>query len=80
MTSTNDIRSRLIDSIMTIENADYLIALEKMIAVSQVQVEKVALTEEQRLMLTMSDADIQNERTIDQEVLNEQELEWLKEG
>jgi len=79
MASTSEIRNRLIDRLMAISNSDYLKALEKMIESSNIQETSIALTEEQKLMLTMSDEDIKTGRLIDQETLNKQELEWLKE-
>lgn len=80
MATTSEIRNRLIDSLMAIDNPDYLQALEKMIESSNVQKQKVHLTEEQKTMLAMSDDDIQKGRVIDQESLNKKELEWLTEG
>lgn len=53
-------------------------ALEKIIETSNVLQSKVQLTEEQKVMLEMSDADIQNDRIIDQQSLHKEELEWLK--
>ena len=50
-----------------------------MIDSSNIQDAKISLTEEQKIMLTMSDTDIQTGRLIDQDSLNKQELEWLKE-
>jgi len=79
MASTSEIRNRLIDRLMAISNSDYLKALEKMIDSSNIQESSIDLTEEQKLMLTMSDEDIKTGRIIDQESLNKQELEWLKE-
>ena len=79
MASTSEIRNRLIDRLMAISNSDYLKALEKMIESSNIQETSIDLTEEQKLMLTMSDEDIKTGRIIDQESLNKQELEWLKE-
>lgn len=79
MASTSEIRNRLIDRLMAISNSDYLKALEKMIESSNIQETTIALTEEQKLMLTMSDEDIKTGRVIDEESLNKQELEWLKE-
>ena len=77
MSNTSEIRNRLIDRLMAINNSDYLIALEKMIDSSNVQQTKVALTEEQKIMLAMSDVDIKNGSVLDQESLNEDELKWL---
>lgn len=80
MASVSEIRNRLIDSLMAINNSDYLNALEKMISSSNIQDEKISLTEEQKIMLSMSDMDIQNDKVIDQQTLNEKELEWLRNG
>lgn len=78
MISATDIRNKLIDQLMAIKDADYLRALSDMIDRSHVQQEAVPLTEEQKIMLAMSDDDIKAGRTIDQLTLNERELEWLK--
>lgn len=77
MATLNEIRNRVIDSLLSFDNPEYLKALEKMIKSSNVEHSKVPLTEEQKIMLAMSDDDIQNGRIIDQQALNEQELEWL---
>ena len=77
MASTTEIRNRLIDRLMAINNSEYLTALEKIIESSNVQQSKVMLTEEQKIMLAMSDDDIKNGRVLDQESLNEEELKWL---
>lgn len=78
MISATDIRNKLIDQLMAIKDTDYLRALSDMIDRSHVQEEAVPLTEEQKIMLAMSDGDIKAGRTIDQLTLNERELEWLK--
>ena len=78
MSTTREIRNRVIDSLMGINNEEYLIALEKMILSSNVEEVKIQLTEEQKIMLTMSDDDIQNGRVINQETLKQRELEWLR--
>ncbi|MEM7549482.1 MAG: hypothetical protein AAF363_07405 [Bacteroidota bacterium] len=79
MASTSEIRNRLIDRLMAISNSDYLTALEKMIDSSNIQEASIALTEEQKIMLAMSNQDIQTGRLIDQDSLNKQELGWLNE-
>jgi hypothetical protein len=79
MTSTMDIRNRIIEQLLAINDKEYLLALSRIIDQSQVQGGQVPLTEEQKLMLAMSDADIAERRTIDQQALHEQELRWLKE-
>jgi hypothetical protein len=78
MISTNDIRNKVIDQIMAIRDAEFLRALSDMIDRAHVQENAVQLTEEQKLMLAMSDEDISEGRSIDQLTLNERELEWLK--
>ena len=79
MTSTAEIRNRIIEQLLSINDKEYLLALSRIIDQSQVQGGQVTLTEEQKRMLVMSDADIAEGRTIDQQVLHEQELRWLKE-
>ena len=79
MATLNEIRNRVIDSLMSIDNLQYLQALEEMIKSSNVEHAKIPLTEEQKIMLAMSEDDIQNGKLIQQESLNEQELQWLKE-
>ncbi len=79
MATLNEIRNRVIDSLMSIDNSQYLQALEKMIKSSNVEHNKIPLTEEQKVMLAMSEDDIQNGRMIDQDSLTKQELQWLKE-
>ncbi len=39
---------------------------------------RVTLSEDQKLMLAMSEDDIAAGRTIDQQVLHERDLQWLK--
>jgi 2-phospho-L-lactate transferase/gluconeogenesis factor (CofD/UPF0052 family) len=75
---SNRNRNRLIDQLMAIKDADYLQALSNMIDRSHIEADVVPLSEEQKIMLTMSEEDINAGRTIDQNVLNEQELRWLK--
>ena len=77
MATTNEIRNRLIESLMAINDLDYLKALESLIKSSNVGNSKISLTEEQKIMLAMSDEDIIKGRVIDQETLNKKELEWL---
>jgi hypothetical protein len=78
MTSANDIRNQVIDQLMAIKDTDYLRALSDMIRSSHVQQDRVPLTEDQKIMLVMSEDDIKEGRTIDQNALNERDLQWLK--
>lgn len=79
MATLNEIRNRVIDSLLSIDNSQYLQALEKMIKSSNIEHSKIPLNEEQKIMLAMSEDDIQNGKMIDQDSLNKQELQWLKE-
>ena len=78
MATISEIRNRVIDSLMAINDPHYLKALEEMIKTSKIEHSSISLTEEQKIMLAMSDEDIKEGRVIDQESLNKKELEWLK--
>ncbi len=78
MMSITHIRNKVIDQLMSIKDAEFLRALSDMIDRAHVQEDAIELTEEQKIMLAMSEDDIQAGRTIDQFTLNERELEWLK--
>lgn len=78
MISTTEIRNKVIDQLMAIKDAEFLRALSEMIERSRVEERDIQLTEEQKAMLTMSEDDIRQGRTIDQMTLNERDLEWLK--
>jgi hypothetical protein len=58
MATVNEIRNRVIDSLMSIKDPHYLKALEDMINTSNVEHSVIPLTEEQKIMLAMSDDDI----------------------
>jgi hypothetical protein len=78
MISTTDIRNKVIDQVMAIKDGEFLRALSDIIDRSHVQEDAISLTEEQKVMLAMSEEDIKAGRTIDQHTLNERELEWLQ--
>ena len=76
---TEDIlRNNIIDKLLTITNKDYLLALYQLIKTSAVDKDKVKLTEEQILMLQLSDKDIKNGKLISQSQLDKADLQWLK--
>lgn len=79
MASVDNIRNSIIDKLLTITNKEYLSALYKMVENSAVESDKVMLTEEQILMLKMSDDDILNGRYLEQKQLDKEDLKWLKE-
>jgi hypothetical protein len=76
--STTDIRNKVIDQLMAIKDAEFLRALSDLFDRAHVQENAIHLTEDQKILLAMSEEDIQAGRTIDQITLNERELEWLK--
>ena len=79
MAQVDVIRNGIIDKLLTISDKEYLMALLRLVDNSSVQGEKIKLTAEQKLMLEMSEADIQQGRVISQSDLDKNDLEWLKE-
>lgn len=79
MPNADAIRNGIIDKLLTISNKDYLTALYKLVESSSVDKGKVKLTEEQTLMLKLSDKDIKNGKIITQSQLDKEDLKWLKE-
>ena len=78
MAQVDVIRNGIIDKLLAISDKEYLMALLRLVDNSSVEGQKIKLTEEQKLMLKMSEADIQNGRTITQKDLDKNDLEWLK--
>ena len=79
MTSIDILRNNLIDKLLTISDKEYLSALYKLLETNTVNNGKVKLSEEQQLMLKMSENDIVNDNLITQADLDKSDLEWLKE-
>ena len=79
METTDILRNSIIDKLLTIDNKDYLSALYQLVNASSVSQDTVKLTEEQILMLQLSDLDIQNGKFISQDQLDKDDLEWLSE-
>ncbi|WP_233530563.1 hypothetical protein, partial [Gelidibacter salicanalis] len=77
MATVDKIRNGLIDKILSIRNKDFLVALDKLISSSESESDIVELTDEQKLMLEMSEKDIQNGKLISQDAMNKRNLEWL---
>jgi hypothetical protein len=78
MATIDNLRNSIIDKLLTITNKDYLSALHKLVENSQVDEDIVKLTEEQKLMLQLSDNDIKNNRLISQSQLDKNDRKWLK--
>jgi hypothetical protein len=78
MAQVDVIRNGIIDKLLAISDKDYLLALLRLVDNSAVHDKKIKLTKEQKLMLEMSENDIQNGRVISQKDLDKSDIEWLK--
>jgi hypothetical protein len=79
MNTTDALRNNIIDKLLAINNKDYLSALYKLVQKSSVDNDVVKLTDEQVLMLELSDKDIKKGKLISQSNLDKADLQWLKE-
>jgi hypothetical protein len=79
MATIDNLRNSIIDKLLTITNKDYLFALHKLVENSQIDEDIVKLTEEQKLMLQLSENDIKNNRIITQSQVDKIDKKWLKE-
>ena len=79
MTSADALRNEIIGKLLTISDKSYLSAINKIVETRSDRNDLVKLTEEQKLMLDMSNDDIKNGRTVNQVELNKADLLWLKE-
>jgi hypothetical protein len=76
MANVEQIKNGLIDKILSINNKEFLTALDKIISTS-FKDDKIILSDSQIAMLDMSNDDIIHGRTISQEAMNKRNLEWL---
>jgi len=79
MEATDILRNNIIDKLLTITDADYLSAIYELVERSSSDNNTVKLTEEQILMLQLSDKDILNGILISQDQLDKEDRQWLKE-
>jgi len=79
MTRADTLRNEIISKLLTISDRSYLAAINRMIESKSDQDAVVKLSEEQKLMLHLSEEDIQYGRTIDEAELNKRDLLWLRE-
>lgn len=79
MPTVQKLQSGLIDKIQSIKDKDLLEALDKLISSSASGPEFIKLTNEQRVMLEMSEEDIKSGNLISQEAMDKRNLEWLNE-
>jgi hypothetical protein len=78
MNRADILRNNIIDKLLTISNKDYLSALYQLVESSTVDNDIVKLSDEQILMLKLSDKDIEAGRIISQEELDKSDMQWLK--
>ena len=78
MKQVDSIRTKLIDKILAIQNADFLKALDSLVS-STSQADKVSLSNEQLEMLEMSNRDIEDKKFISHSEFERTSKEWLKE-
>lgn len=78
MAAVDNLRNDIIAKLLTISNHDYLSKIYELINKNSVDNDLVNLTDEQILMLQLSDDDIKHDRLMSQEDLDEQDLVWLK--
>ena len=79
MSTTDLIRNNIIDKLLTISNEEYLSALYQLVSSSSVGQDAIQLSEEQVIMLQLSDEDIVNGKFITQDQLDNDDLKWLSE-
>ncbi len=79
MNRVDSLRNSIIEKLLTISNKDYLAALYKLVENSSIDTDVVKLSEEQILLLNLSEDDIKNGKLISQEDLDKNDLQWLKE-
>ena len=77
MASVDKLRTGLIDKILSINNKDFLEALDTLISSSTSESEIVELTNEQKVMLEMSENDIKSGKLISQDAMTKRNMEWL---
>lgn len=77
MATVDNIRNGLIDKILSIKDKDFLEALDKIIISSTSESDVVTLTNEQKILLEMSEQDVKNGELISQEAMDKRNLEWL---
>jgi len=79
MNRVDVLRDSIIDKLLTISNKDYLEALYQLVDKSSVEGNVVELSEEQVVMLEMSEHDIKNGKLLTQTEIDKSDLKWLKE-
>ncbi|MCK5102587.1 MAG: hypothetical protein KAR17_07220 [Cyclobacteriaceae bacterium] len=75
MTDIDQIRSSIIDKLLTINNPELLSAYNKIL--DSTSKDKITLNKSQKEMLEMSEEDILAERVISQSEIDNEDAKWL---
>jgi len=76
MKTSDAIRNKLIDKILSIQNTDFLKALDNLVSTSA-QADRVSISKEQSEMLELSEKDLSAGRLISHDKLDSKDREWL---
>lgn len=79
MNRVDTLRNNIIEKLLTISDGDYLAAILRLINTNPVNKDSVKLSHEQKLMLELSEKDIENNALIPQNELDKADLQWLRE-
>ena len=79
MSASDRIRNGIIEKLLTISNKDYLNALLQVVQNNTIGEDVIRLSEEQVVMLNMSEKDIKEGKLISHSQLDKVDLKWLKE-
>jgi hypothetical protein len=77
MTTVDNIRNSLIDDLLCISDENSLLELQKIVKNKYAPKNEIPLTNEQIIMLQMSEDDIKNGRVVSHEDAYKADLEWL---
>ena len=79
MTRVDLLRNEIIAKLLAISDKSYLSAINRIVDTQAESTDEVKLSEEQKLMLALSEDDISSGRTIKESDLNKLDLKWLRE-
>lgn len=77
MTTTEDIKNEIINKVLAIKDKKLLEALDQIISATTSDKDIIELTTEQKLMLEMSEIDIERGDIISQSEMSKRHLTWL---
>jgi hypothetical protein len=78
MNSTDFLRSQVISELLAVRDEKFLLALGELLDNNPIADDVIKLTESQVEVLKLSDVDIEYNRIMSQEQLDEEDLQWLE--